>query len=60
MPGPGSIQKDIKSEKETFGKAREFLRPGPFFRLCTYLYAERKLFVFFFVHFMCTMIVWCE
>jgi hypothetical protein len=51
---------DIEKEQDVFQKARQFLKPGPLFRAATYLYAERKLLVFFWVHFMATMIVWSK
>ena len=41
-----------------FQKARQFLRLSPFFRWIIHLYAERKLLVFFGIHFISTMIVW--
>lgn len=43
-----------------FTKAKEYLDPGPLFRAFVRLYAERKLMVFFLMHFMATMIIWCE
>ena len=49
---------DMQSERMIFERASQLLKPGPFFRLVTHLYAERKLVVFFSIHFMCTMIVW--
>ena len=55
-----SRQADMQEERVIFEKARQFLKPGPFFRFVTYLYAERKLVVFFLIHFMCTMIIWGE
>jgi predicted ferric reductase len=47
-----------KSVKYLFKKASEYLHPGPMFRATVYLYAERKLVVFFFIHFMATMTIW--
>jgi hypothetical protein len=41
-----------------FEKAREYLNPGRFFRLVVRLYAERKLLVFFWIHFVSTMVIW--
>jgi hypothetical protein len=49
-----------KIEKEVFTKAKQYLPLTPWFRFVTYLYAERKLLVLFFVHLMTTMIVICE
>jgi len=43
-----------------FNKAYEYLNPGCSFRRVVHLYAERKLLVFFLIHFACTMIIWCE
>ena len=43
-----------------FDKANHYIQPGPLFRSVVRLYAERKLLVFFFIHFMSTMIIWCE
>lgn len=55
------LKKDVfdkKSEKDLFDKARQYLNPGPLFRFFTYLYAERKLLTFFWVHFIATLVVW--
>jgi predicted ferric reductase len=41
-----------------FQKARQLLCPTRFYRQVTYLYAERKLMVFFLVHLVSTLIVW--
>ena len=49
---------EMKRERLIFNKAGQFLKPGPFFRLVTYLYAERKMVVFFLIHLTCTLIVW--
>jgi len=46
--------------KNLFNKAYEYLNPGRAFRSVVYLYAERKLMVFFLTHFACTMIIWCK
>jgi hypothetical protein len=45
-------------ERAFFQKARRYLLPGPFYRTIIHLYAERKLLVFFWVHFISTMVVW--
>ena len=45
-------------EKSVFRKARQLLDMGNFYRGIIYIYAERKLLVFFGIHFMATMIVW--
>ena len=60
MDSTKSRQADMQDEREIFDKARQCLKPGPFFRFVTYLYAERKLIVFFLIHFMCTIIIWGE
>jgi hypothetical protein len=49
-----------ESIKCLFQKAYEYLSPGRTFRSTVYLYAERKLFVFFMMHFVATMIIWGE
>jgi superfamily II DNA helicase RecQ len=46
------------SERDLFEKARQFLSPSAFYRFIVYLYAERKLVVFFWIHFVGTMVVW--
>ncbi|CAB9511565.1 generating NADPH oxidase heavy chain subunit [Seminavis robusta] len=53
---PTSVR--AKQEKEIFDKARQYLHPGIFFRYFTFLYAERKLLTFFWVHFVATLVVW--
>lgn len=47
-----------ESEREIFTKAREYLNPGWLFRLVMRLYAERKLVVFFWLHFFSTLVIW--
>jgi hypothetical protein len=37
-----SLDPAWESEKEIFDKVRQYLRPGPWFRFITYLYAERQ------------------
>jgi hypothetical protein len=51
---------DTSGVEELFQKARHLLCPSTFYRHITYLYAERKLVVFFLVHFVSTLIIWCE
>lgn len=46
------------SDKEIFEKARRYLNLGPAYRVFTHLFAERKLLIFFWVHFICTMVIW--
>ena len=45
-------------EKAVFSKARQLLDMGKMYRSAVYIYAERKLLVFFGIHFMATMIIW--
>ena len=45
-------------EKLIFQKARQYLNPGPLYRYFVYLFAERKLLVFFWAHLMSTLVVW--
>ena len=47
-----------EKERAVFQKARHYLLPGPFYRAIVHLYAERKLLVFFCIHFVSTMVVW--
>ena len=47
-----------EEERAVFQKARQYLLPGPFYRAIVHLYAERKLLVFFCIHFVSTMVVW--
>lgn len=46
--------------EDLFEKASTYLNPGRGFRYMVYLYGERKLLVFFWMHFSCTMIIWCK
>jgi hypothetical protein len=54
----GVQQTRREEERAVFQKARHYLLPGPFYRAIVHLYAERKLLVFFWIHFVSTMIVW--
>lgn len=47
-----------ESMRDLFQKSYEFIKPGAFFRFVVNFYAERKLLVFFWMHFVATMIVW--
>lgn len=51
---------DVSNVEELFQKTRHLMCPTKFYRRITYLYAERKLMVFFMIHFVSTMIVWCK
>jgi hypothetical protein len=51
---------DTSGVEELFQKARHMLCPSTCYKHITYLYAERKLVVFFLVHFVSTLIIWCE
>jgi hypothetical protein len=46
------------SDQALFKKARQLLNTGCFYRSIMQLYAERKLVVFFGIHFVSTMIIW--
>lgn len=46
------------AEKEIFERARHYLNLGPAYRIFTHLFAERKLLIFFWVHFICTIVIW--
>lgn len=50
------LSKDVS--QALFIKARKLLNPGIFFRWVIHLYAERKMIVFFGIHFVSTMIIW--
>ena len=58
MPSKSFVNR--KKEKDIFNKARQYLNPGPVFRFFVYLYAERKLLTFFWVHCIATLVVWGE
>jgi hypothetical protein len=64
MKSAASEQSRARSEVSTdsaqalFKKARQFINPSPLYRWIMYLYAERKLVVFFGIHFVSTMIIW--
>lgn len=47
-----------ESMRVLFKKSYEYIRPGPFLRFAVKFYAERKLLVFFWIHFVATMIIW--
>ncbi|MGK3755875.1 MAG: hypothetical protein ACI8RD_008185, partial [Bacillariaceae sp.] len=53
-----SEHKFIRENSTVFGKARKNLNPSGFFRWIIYLYAQRKLNIFFFIHFTSTMVIW--
>ena len=52
------FESTYESTKSLFEKVYQYVKPSPFFRFVVYLYAERKLLVFFWIHFVCTMIIW--
>ena len=64
MKSAASEQSRARSEVSTdsaqavFKKARQLMNPSPLYRWIMYLYAERKLVVFFGIHFVSTMIIW--
>lgn len=56
----GGEDSSLEEEREIFQKAREYLHPSRFFRSIIGLYAQRKMNVFFLIHFMCTMVIWAH
>ena len=48
----------LQEKKALFRKAYQALAPGPLFRFVVYLYGERKLMVFFLLHFVATIATW--
>lgn len=54
--GPGPECYD--EMRSLFHRAYLLLNPSALFRFATYLFAERKLVVFFWMHFLSTMIIW--
>jgi hypothetical protein len=55
-----SIASSIDTTADLFNRTRLLLNPSAFYRKMMYLYAERKLVVFFGIHFVSTMIVWSK
>jgi hypothetical protein len=51
---------DEQIERDIFHNARQYLKSGPLLRRAIHLYGERKLLTFFYVHTMCTMVIWGE
>lgn len=47
-----------QDDREIFEKARNNLNPSRFFRWIVYIYAQRKLNIFFCIHFVSTVVVW--
>lgn len=47
-----------QDDRAVFEKARNLLNPSRFFRWVTYLYAQRKMNIFFFIHFTSTIVIW--
>ena len=45
-------------DRAVFEKARNLLNPSRFFRWIIYLYAQRKMNIFFFIHFASTIVIW--
>lgn len=51
--------KDLRhDERAVFEKARNLLNPSRFFRWVICVYAQRKMNIFFFIHFASTIIIW--
>jgi nitric oxide reductase large subunit len=53
-----STTENIDNNKSLFRHAYQYLKPGALLRAVVYIYGERKLFVFFMLHFVATMITW--
>jgi predicted ferric reductase len=47
-----------QDDRAVFEKARNLLNPSRFFRWIIYLYAQRKMNIFFFIHFTSTIVIW--
>ena len=47
-----------QEDRAVFEKARNVLDPSRFFRWIIYLYAQRKMNIFFFIHFTSTIVIW--
>jgi len=60
VSGSSQSSRSDTQVKNLFNKAYEYLNPGRFFRSIVYLFAERKMMVFFLTHLACTMIIWCK
>lgn len=58
LNGVNSFDERKEDERAIFQKARQYLNPGCFFRSIVYFYAERKIIVFFWIHFVCTLVIW--
>lgn len=50
----------LQDTRSMFQKARQLLHKNSLYRIAVYLYAERKLVLFFWIHFVSTMIIWGE
>jgi hypothetical protein len=53
-----SMESRREKERAIFQKIREYLSPGWLFRSIIYFYTQRKLIVFFWIHFVSTMVIW--
>jgi hypothetical protein len=53
-----SVASILEEERDLFEKARKYLIPSFFFRFVISMYAQRKMNVFFLVHFASTTIIW--
>jgi hypothetical protein len=47
-----------EKERAIFQKIRAYLSPGWLFRSIIYFYTQRKLIIFFWIHFVSTMVIW--
>jgi hypothetical protein len=48
----------LDQEYYIFRKAKEVLQPSCFFRFIINMYAQRKMNIFFFIHFVSTIVIW--
>jgi hypothetical protein len=51
-------ESSLDKEHYIFRKAKEVLQPSCFFRFIINLYAQRKMNIFFFIHFVATVVIW--
>ena len=56
--GDSCIEELDEETKTLFRRAADFIQPSSLFRLIVHLYGERKLVVFFWLHFVATMAIW--
>ena len=56
--GDSCIEELDEETKTLFRRAADYIQPSSLFRLIVHLYGERKLVVFFWLHFVATMAIW--